>query len=315
MFLERYDNGIGGNHLILEGDIPQSVGYKSRMLVENDIPDFLRCSIIKNDSRDGYVYDITSFVSLYDLFEGDEMDHRFLCCLINGMASGLEGAAEYLLPPEHIIYDPRHIYVDRERLRILWCYYPGSYTTLSEGMNELAEYILKKADHRDEAAVSLAYGLYKQVVDEDYTLRRLVNESNPVTDTVDDTDDMEEDIYEVSDINDFLLPREDDAPVMPVSGKVITGVCIMVLLSVSIFTFTASLYGGDSLRSLIEMTEMRVLLSLTAAMAVMLPVLIIMKWYNGYRKFQRKLEGMDDSRDDTYMKLSDEKNVQFGWEL
>ncbi len=315
MFIERYDNGISGNHLILEGDIPDSVGYKSRMLVENDIPDFLRCSIVKSDGKDGYVYDITSFVSLHDLFESDEMDHRFLCCLINGMASGLEGAAEYLLPPEHIIYDPRNIYVDRERLKISWCYYPGSYTTLSEGMNELAEYILKKADHRDEAAVNLAYGLYKQVTDEDYTLRKLVTQSNPMTCEETGREDAEDDIYEISDISDFLIPREDDAPVMPVSGKAITGVCILVLLFVSSFTFTASLYGGDSMTSIMEMTEMRLFLTLTAAMAIMLPVLIITKWYNGYRKFRKDMEVADDRRDDTYMRLSEEKNVHFGWEL
>ena len=314
MFIERYDNGISGNHLILESEMMNSVGYKSRMLMENDIPDFLPCTIIRSDGKDEYVYDITSLVSLYDLYECEEMDHRFLCCLINGMASGLERAAEYLLPPEHLFYDPKHIYVDRERFRILWCYYPGSYTTLTEGMNELAEYILTRADHKDEAAVSLAYGLYKQVVNEDYTLRKLVTKSSPVTDPV-IGDEEEEEILKIEDIGDFLLPDEDDAPAIPSSGKAIIGVCILILLFVSAFTFTTSLYGGDSMRFLMEMTEMKICLTLTGATAIMLPMLIILKWYRSYRKFTKTLDEAGNNKDDTYMKLSRDKDVQFGWEL
>lgn len=315
MFIERYDNGINGNQLILESDVINNVGYKSRMLAENDIPDFLRCSIIQSDGKDGYVYDITSLISLFDLFEGEEMDHKFLCCLINGMASGLEAASEYLLPPEHILYDPRHIYVDRDRMRILWCYYPGSYITLREGMNELAEYILKKADHRNEAAVSLAYSLYKQVVNEDYTLRKLVTQSDPVTDGVKDSEDEGDDIFEITDIDDFILPGEDDTPSVPQAGKTIIGACILVLLFISAFTFTAGLNKSDSMTSLMSMIEMRLFLTLTASMAVMLPLLIIFKWLVAYRKFRKRLDEADRNKDDTYKRLSSDKDVQFGWEL
>ena len=314
MFIERFDNGISGNHLILESDVMSNVGYKSRMLMENDIPDFLSCTIIRSDGKDEYVYDITSLASLYDLYECEEMDHKFLCCLINGMAAGLECAAEYLLPPEHLFYDPRHIYVDRERLKILWCYYPGSYTTLTEGMNELAEYILTKADHKDEAAVSLAYGLYKQVVNEDYTLRKLVTHSSPATDPV-IGDGEEDDILKIEDIGDFMLPNEDDAPTIPPPGKTIIGICIFVLLFISAFIFTTGLYGGDYMRSLMEMTEMKICLTLTGAMAIMLPLLIILKWYRLCRKFSKTLDEAGNNKDDTYMKLSRDKDVQFGWEL
>jgi len=296
LFIERYDSGISGNNLILESETINNVGYKSRMLMENDIPDFLPCTIIKSDGRDEYVYDITSLVSLHDLYECEEMDHKFLCCLINGIAGGLESAEEYLLPAEHLLYDPRHIYVDRDRRKILWCYYPGSYTTLAEGMNELAEYILTKADHKDDAAVSLAYGLYKQVVNEDYTLRRLVTQSNPMTEPV-TGDETGEDIIKIDDMGDFMIPDEGDAPTIPSSGKIIIGVCILVLLFVSAFTFTASLYCGDSMRTLMEMTEMKLCLTLTGAMAVMLPLLIISKWYKLYRKFRKSL---DEAENTTY---------------
>ena len=184
----------------------------------------------------------------------------------------------------------------------MWCYYPGSYTTLSEGMNELSEYILKKADHKDDAAVSLAYGLYKQVVNEDYTLRRLVAESNPMTLSVNKEDEEEND-YKVLDERELMTLSSDDAPQMPLSGKVIIGVCILSLLFISTFTFMVSLYGSDYWTSLIAMTEMRILLSLSGAMAILLPTLIIFKWYNRFRLFKQTLEEADGQMDDICMRM------------
>ncbi len=315
MFTVGYDNGINGNLLILEGDIAKDVGYKSRMLVENDIKDFLRCSIIQADGKDKYVYDITSLISLYDLLDEEVMDHKFLCCLISGIAGGLESASEYLLPPCHLIFDPEHIYVDRERNRILWCYYPGSYTTLSEGMNGLAEYILKKADHKDDGAVALAYSLYKQVVNEDYTLRKLVSGSEPVTGEVSEDEERDE-IYRVSDDKEFMTLKEDDAPVIPLFGKVIIASCILSLLLISAFTFTAGFCGSDSLKSLMELAEMKIFLALSGAVTVMMPLLIILKWYKRYRIFKKNMKEAGKDKDDVYMMISArDNNVQFGWEV
>jgi hypothetical protein len=64
-----------------------------------------------------------------------------------------------------------------------------------------------------------------------------------------------------------------------------------------------------------EMTEMRILLSLTGAMAILLPLLIILKWYNRYKLFRQTLEEAEGSMDDVCMRMYDDKNVQFGWEL
>ena len=63
------------------------------------------------------------------------------------------------------------------------------------------------------------------------------------------------------------------------------------------------------------MTEMKICLTLTGAMAVMLPLLIILKWYKQYRKFMKDLDEAGNNKDDTYLKLSRDKDVQFGWEL
>ena len=152
MFIESYDYGINGNYMILddsEGGSPgtapgedsgengtesgsenrdASTGYIPRMLVENHIPSFLECSIIHSDGRERYIYDITSRTSVTDMYEHTRMDHRFLLSFIDAVASVLENAEEYLLPCEHIIFDPGYIYVDRGTDMISWCYYPGHFS-------------------------------------------------------------------------------------------------------------------------------------------------------------------------------------------
>ena len=311
MFVERYDNGINGNYLILEDEQAKDAGYKSRMLVENHINAFLRTGIVYADGKEQYVYDITSKTSLYSLYEQTEMDHRFICALISAISAGLEACDEYLLPCEHLMFDSKHIYVDQGNDRIQWCYYPGSYTALSEGMNDLAEYILEKADHTNKSATTLAYDLYKQAVNEDYTLRELLSRNEAArSESSENRGDENGGSYLVEDINDLYLPDEDDMPVMPVQGKVIMSVCLALLLIIAGTVLTAFIYGNESLTALLAMTEMRVLTAMTGAVSILLPMLIFLKWYGKVREFKKLMKEAGDGRDEIYVHLTD--NEQSG---
>ena len=303
MFVERYDNGINGNFLILENGQAVNAGYKSRMLVENPINAFLKTGIVHTDGKEQYVYDITSKTSIYSLYEHTEMDRRFIGAFISAIACGLEACDEYLLPVEHLMFDPKHIYVDQSNDRILFCYYPASCTTLYEGMNGLAEYILERADHTDKAATTLAYDLYKQVVNEDYTLRELLSR-NEETEAAKAGEDSEEDSFLIEDINDLYLPDEDDMPVIPAQGKVIMIVCSVLLLIVTGTILTSVIYDNETLTALLAMTEMRVLTAITCAVCILMPVLIIIKWYGSVRRFKKLLNEAEGDRDDIYMYMT-----------
>lgn len=287
--IERIENDINGSRLILENNDEINVGYKERMLLENHIPGFLECNVVKADGHDRYVYDITAKTSIYNIYEHEEMDYKILYGFINSVVCGLESAGEYLLPPEHLLLDPRYIYVDSDTGRICWCYYPGGRSTLKDGMNGLAEYILQKADHKDKAAISLAYGMYKQIANEDYTLRRLLHKHDILTETVEKTGDENDDNILIEDDKDLYPPDEDDAPVIPRAGKVIIAVCLLIVLIMSGFVFAAVLYKNSYLLDLISLNEMRIFICMTEAMAMLLPILITVRWINRTRKFKKLL--------------------------
>lgn len=301
MYSERIESGIDGTRLIFENNEIINVGYTSRMLLENHISGFLECSIMCADGKDSYVYDITSKTSLYNIYEHEEMDHKILYDLIESIACGLESAGEYLLPVKHLMFDPKYIFTENDTGRIFWCYYPGCYNTLKDGMNELAEYILQKADHKDDAATSLAYGFYKQVVNEDYTIRRLLQQHVTMTDAV--RNEAEKKLYTekilIENDRELYPPDEDDAPVIPRSGKVIIAVCLSVILLLSGCILAGVLYDTGPIMELLKLNEMRIFICTTEAMAMLLPILITVKWINQTRSFKKMLleAEMDDDAD------------------
>lgn len=299
MFTAHMKSDINGSRLIFENPEMNNVGYKSRMLIENHITGFLECNIVYAEGKENYVYDTTSKTSLRNIYEHGEMNHKMLYVLIESIICGMESAGEYLLPVEHLILDPEYIFVENNTGRIFWCYYPGSYNTLKEGMNELAEYILGKADHKEDAAIELAYGFYKQVVNEDYTLRKLLLRHEGLTEPViaDDRDGKKTENILIEDDRELYPPDEEDAPVIPRSGKVIIMICLSVILLLSGMVLAAAVYKNSSLSKLLTLNEMRIFICMTESMAMLLPILITAKWINSTRKFKQLLMEADKNDD------------------
>ena len=235
MYSERYENGINGNRLILESEGKADAGYITKMITGNRIPGYLDCSVVYADGSESYVYDITSKTSLQSMYEYEEIGYDALWDILDSLATALESAEEYLLPVERLMLDPRYIYGVPGGGRFMFCYYPGYYSTLSESMNEIAEYLLQRVDHTDDPATMLAYDLYRQVTEGDYTVRRLLNRTETMLES--DTDEDECLKHVVIEDDELYPPDEDTAPVIPSAGRIIMGVCIAVLAAYAISRF------------------------------------------------------------------------------
>ncbi|MBR6485904.1 MAG: hypothetical protein IKT17_04350 [Lachnospiraceae bacterium] len=294
MFSERYESGINGRCLILEGDDKADKGYITRMITENRIPGYLACSVVYADGCIGYVYDVTGKKSLGEMYEHEEIGYAALCDILNSLATALESAEEYLLPTEHLMMDPHHIYTGQGDKRMSFCYYPGTYSTLSESMIEIAEFILQKADHTDDPATMLAYDFYKQVSNGDYTVRMLLNR----TEAMIGDDIAKEECLENMVIEDDELypPATEDAPVIPAAGKMIMAVCIGILMIISGFVLTSELNAGGTAAWLMAFKEMKLLVCTSSAMSVLLPIFIFLKWFNESKMYRERVDAYDNDR-------------------
>ncbi len=294
MYGERYENGINGSSLIFEYGSGQDGSYLTRMITENRIPGYLECTTACTDGMVRYVYNVTSVVSLYSMYEDREIGYAALVNLLDSLASAMEAAGEYLLPCEHLMTDPAHIFIETGSGRIVWCYYPGHCMGIDEAMNGLAEYILLKADHNDEAATLLAYDLYKQVTKGDFTLRALLSRTE--TAVLDEIPAGEEGEHLIIEEDELYPPDEEEMPRVPVMGRVITACCIGLLLAVSGFVLSAELGLSKAAQWLMTFNEMKLLICASSAISVLLPVVIALRWFNDTRMYRDRMVSYNNDR-------------------
>lgn len=178
MFREAYERKLNGNYLILEEEHQEHPSadkneFESRMLQENNIPGFLRCTVRCVDGREQFAYDITSRQSMKRVYEEQDIGYRDMKSIFLGMMKGFDAVSEYFLNEENLILLPEYIYVDIETKQAFLCFYPHYHVNIHQSFQRFAEYLLQKTDHKDEKAVVLAYAFYKQTANEDYDLYHL----------------------------------------------------------------------------------------------------------------------------------------------
>ncbi|MDY2936929.1 MAG: DUF6382 domain-containing protein [Fusicatenibacter sp.] len=174
-----YRRDLNHNYLIIHGEAePDTASYQIRMLLTNTIPDLLNCRIGKVDNQTLFYYDITSKQSLGSLFEHRAIGHAVLGHLFEHLITLLEELEEYLLSENGVMLTPDLIYTDAGFEHFSFCYLPCDQeknAALQDRLRELMEYILPKLDHKDEKAVSLGYGLYREISIGTFSLDTLKN--------------------------------------------------------------------------------------------------------------------------------------------
>lgn len=183
MFTESYERKLKGNSLILteEREIYDSNSFEERMITENQIRGFIPCTLRTNDGKAQFVYDITSKQSYQMLFEEKELKGNEIRKLISGIINVRNELSEYLLSDENLILDPKYLYADPETKTPLFVFYPYYNHELKESLLQLGMFILERTNHEDDDAVSLAYGFYKYVVNENYAFEKLLYKSGAQT--------------------------------------------------------------------------------------------------------------------------------------
>lgn len=165
--------------MILSDDTSAAIDdYRVRMLISNKIPFILKCNIRKFDQAVKYYYEITSKHPMNRVFEKKKIGMSELNDIITSLMKVLESSMEYLLNPNDFILDSEYIYMNIETNQVYFCYMPGYETDISKSFNELTAYLLEKIDHDDKHAVATAYELYRQTLNDNYSLNEILNTIN-----------------------------------------------------------------------------------------------------------------------------------------
>ncbi|MDD3217594.1 MAG: DUF6382 domain-containing protein [Lachnospiraceae bacterium] len=170
----EYKKEWNHNFLVLNLEESQKVeDYTCQMLLHNQIQGALTCQMQTMDNQKKLCYEITSRQNLETLYENKMMDENIIQTLILSIIQVLEQMEDYLLKGSQLLLLPQYIFQEIETKTIYFCILPYEYDEIQKSFVSLMEYVLTKADHRDEKAVLLSYGVYRKCAVDYYTFTQI----------------------------------------------------------------------------------------------------------------------------------------------
>ncbi len=175
--LVEYRRDLSSNYMVFtpeEEDVVEANDYRLGMLISNNIPNLLKCSVRVVDGNVNYQYDITSKQPLKRSFEKKNIEYKDLKIILTGLLKAIDNVEEYLLNFSDISFDVEHIYVDVDSKEPYFAYIPRNLD--ENNFILLAEFILERIDHKDAKAVAIAYEIYRKFSDGTKGIKTILNE-------------------------------------------------------------------------------------------------------------------------------------------
>lgn len=170
----EYRSDLQNNYLVLEvPEISEEEDYGLRMVQQNRVKGLLQVHESGMDGKRYLNYEITFRQTLESLYEKKVMGYQDILFIFSGIYDTLEEMRKYLLSWQRLLFAPELIYVLPERRGLLLCYYAKED---EYPVTALAEFILKRLDHRDRQAVALGYGFYQQISEANFSLAKTLKE-------------------------------------------------------------------------------------------------------------------------------------------
>ncbi len=171
-----YKRELNHNYLMIENEKDIDVnGYEIRMMIDNHLSCLLNMSMRYVNAKLTIYYEISSKQSMLRIYENKELGYESLKNLLFQFHKALLMVEEYLINSNYLIIDPEFIYMNLETNEISFICYPGHEEDAKEAFQKLAEYILNKINHQDDKAVFLAYKVYKNTRNKNFTLEEILN--------------------------------------------------------------------------------------------------------------------------------------------
>ena len=167
-----YLHDLNANYLVIEDESFHTEKYTLRMLEKNAPGSFLKLSLKQMNGVTILRYRITSMQPLERIYERKTMSGQDIRAVLDGFERMIGDVRLYLLETDDVVFDPSYIFMSPDRKEMRFIYVPGQKELLGSSLKQLSEFILKKLNHKDPAAVEAGYGLYDRVAsgEEDYIL-------------------------------------------------------------------------------------------------------------------------------------------------
>lgn len=179
----RYQKELQKTYVIAEECEREGIeNYFGQMVLRGRIRGLAGCEMHLIDGQREIWYDITCLQPLEQAYAVKEMIYRDLKNLLMQVIQLCAEMEKYLLDGRQLCFEPEFLYWDLEKERAVFLY-DFTEEKSESGIVRLAEFILERTCHEEEAAVNLAYFFYECSAKAGFSLKEV--EQYLETDTTD----------------------------------------------------------------------------------------------------------------------------------
>lgn len=169
---KEYIKDLKCNYLVLKGKSSEK-SYKNKMLEQYTIPGLVRTEIRCIDNLELFYYDITDLKTIHSIWQENTLHFEEVKNLLERIFEIIDNSMEYFLEQGDFILNTEYMYVKGKLEKLQLCYFPGFGENIVSQLAAFFEYIMNKADYKEEPLVLLIYALYKESREKNTTLYKL----------------------------------------------------------------------------------------------------------------------------------------------
>ncbi len=171
--MTEYRRCQGKSYMVMKSNVVMD-GFEYPMLEKNKIFGLLPLKISNLDDCMQFWFDISGKQSLDDWLKIKKQGSSFLKLFFTSLAAIIEQIGEYLLEENGISLIPEHIYIDSEKMNILFCYLPFEKISLKDSLRSFMEYFLSHMAHSEQEGTQKCYEVYELCQQENVQLESVL---------------------------------------------------------------------------------------------------------------------------------------------
>lgn len=159
--------------LRIEQEGPYREDYQVRMLKENQIPGILKMRVQGIDEKTFYEYEISGKVSLKNRFQKKKITAEEMKLFLEQVLNAISGVTCHLLDVNCLLMDPEYIFWESDQY--YFCYVPQCEDDIWVSFHKLMDSFVQWTDYQDIPSVQMAFLLHKETMEENYSLKKIMD--------------------------------------------------------------------------------------------------------------------------------------------
>lgn len=170
------ENDLEHAYLVFDSFPVNTHTYLLQMALRCHLDSILQLSIVSRDGISRLRADVTACTSLSSRFANASITGDHVRRILHAILNLVKSLPAYLMDPRDLYLEPDAVFFGPSHDEVLLCYVPGLSDDMPDSARLLADFFLKKINHSDPVAASLAYGLFDSLSADNYVLGDVISD-------------------------------------------------------------------------------------------------------------------------------------------